>query len=331
LHLKSFSIAWHGPKLTIVWASKLQDGARERRRFAALVLSHYSGRVPTIQDLVAKTISNQHVVDFGAFKLAVNTADGSGARYRDETRRDELTDPLMADLVARLKPHLFLDLGANYGFTSMLHNLLNPEAAVVAVEMSPLLTPFIRKTFLLNQVKRGTVVEAACGDAPGKITTRLNLHGSADNRVIATGGKQFLSDDTFDVAVVTIDQLLADLPAAAPVLIKIDTQGYERHVFAGAHTTLSRSPRWAIKTEFGPAWLKSQSTEPKSFLRELVERYDVAEWPQRPRFKGDRVADLLRSKLRPDEVDAFVDWLAALNLAGRGWCDLLITPKNRDW
>lgn len=287
--------------------------------------------MPTIQELVTKAIANQHTVDFGPFKLAVNTADGSGAGYRDETRRDELVDPLMIDLIARLKPQLFLDLGANYGFTSMLHHHLNPQAAIVAVEMSPLLTPYIRKTFQTNNLARGTVVDAACGDVPGKISSRLNLHGSADNRVIPTGGKQFLSDDTFDVAVVTVDQLLADLPATAPALIKIDTQGYERHVFAGATATLGRSGKWAIKTEFGPAWLKSQSTDAKTFLAELVDRYDVAEWPQRPRFKGDRVADLLRSKLRPDEVDTFVDWLAGLNLAGRGWCDLLITPKNRDW
>lgn len=285
----------------------------------------------TIQDLVKQAAANQHAVDFGPFKLIVNLADGSGVRYRDETRRDELVDPLMRDLVGRLKPQLFLDLGANFGFTSMLHHHLNPDAAIVAVEMSPLLTPFIRKTFEVNGVKRATVVEAACGEKPGSIATRLNLYGSADNRVVPTGGKQFLTDDTYDAQVVSVDLLLPDLPATTPLLIKIDTQGYERHVFAGAESTLSRLKNWAIKTEFGPAWLKSQSTDAKAFLSELVERYDVAEWPQRPRFKGDHVEQLLASKLQPGEVDAFVDWLANLNLAGRGWCDLLVVPKNRAW
>ena len=288
-------------------------------------------RVPTIQELVSKAAANQQIADFGAFKLAVNAADGSGARLRGETRRDELVDPLMRDLIARLKPMMFLDLGANFGFTSMLHHHLNPDAAIVAVEMSPLLTPFIRKTFEINGVKRATVVQAACGAEPSRVPVRLNLFGSADNRVVPATGDRWLSSDSYDAQVVTVDQLLAELPPTMPVLIKIDTQGYERHVFEGARQTLSRSNAWAIKTEFGPTWLKSQQTDPKKFLGELVEQYDVAEWPQRPRFKGDRVEDLLRSKLQPDEVGAFVDWLTGLNVAGNGWCDLLVTPKAASW
>ena len=285
----------------------------------------------TIQELITQANTHEHVVDFDAFKLVVNVADGSGVRYRDDNRRDELTDPLMRDLVARVQPMMFVDLGANFGFTSMLHHHLNPSAAIIAVEMSPLLTPFIRKTFELNSVPRATVVEAACGSEPGKIRTRLNLFGSADNRVVPSGGEKFLSSDFVEVQVVSVDQILADVSTTMPFMIKIDTQGYERHVFAGARATLARCSRWVIKTEFGPDWLKSQSTDAKGFLSELIEAFDVCEWPQRPRFKGDTAARLLDSKLRAGDVDAFVDWLASLDRYGRGWCDLMIAPKNRAW
>jgi hypothetical protein len=126
-----------------------------------------------------------------------------------------------------------------------------------------------------------------------------------------------------------VDQLLADQPDTMPFKIKIDTHGNERHEFAGAARTLARSNRWIIKSEFGPDWLKSQSTDPRTFLRELVEQFDVAELPLRARFKGDTLASVLDAKLKVDEVDAFVDWLASLALHGRGWCDLLIAPRDR--
>ena len=287
--------------------------------------------MPTIEELVAAANTNQHLVDFGPFKLVVNLADGSGERLRDDTKRDELADPLMRDLIARLKPQMFLDLGANFGFTSMLHHHYNPSAAIVAVEMSPLLTPFIRKTFELNGVKRATVVDAACGSAPGTVRTRLNLFGSADNRVTPVAGEKYLSADSYESAVVTVDQLLVDYPSAVPFMIKIDTQGFERHVFAGAKATLSRSSAWAIKTEFGPNWLGSQGSNAKQFLGELVEAYDVCELPQRARFRGDTVAKLLDAKLRAEDVGPFVDWLSNLNTHGKGWCDLLITPRGRTW
>ncbi len=287
--------------------------------------------MPTLKEMLDGANQHQKLVDFGAFKLLVNTSDGSGARYRDQASRDEFHDPLMKDLIARVKPMLYLDLGANFGFTALLHHHLNPDAAIVAVEMSPLLVPFIQKSFEINNVKRGSVVHAACGEEPGSITTKLNAVGSADNRVVATGGKQFLSTDTFTVGVVSVDQLLADVPASLPFMIKIDTQGYERQVFAGAQKTLSRSNRWIIKTEFGPDWLQSQSTDPKAFLRGLVEQFDVAELPQRSRFKGDTLTNVLNARLSGEDVDSFVDWLSGLALHGRGWCDLLIAPKNRTY
>lgn len=285
--------------------------------------------MPTIRELFEQAQASQHVVDFGPFKLCVNTADGSGARYRDETRRDEFSDPLMRELIARLRPQMFLDLGANYGFTSLLHRTLNPDAAIVAVEMSPLLAPFVRKNFELNGCQRATVVEAAVGDAAGQITTRLNVFGSADNRVRPATADKFLSSDAATIPMGTVDQLLADLPATTSLMIKIDTQGYERHVFAGAAKTLARLERWAIKTEFGPSWLASQGTDAKRFLGELVEQFDVCELPQRPRFKGDVLDAIVASRLTAADVGPFVDWLASLVTNGRGWCDLLVMSRRR--
>jgi FkbM family methyltransferase len=283
--------------------------------------------MPTTQEMIDQASQNTHWVDFGAFKLLVNLADGSGQRYKENPRRDELTDPLMIDLIAQLRPQLYLDLGANFGFTALLHHHLNPTAAIVAVEMSPLLVPFLRKNFETVGIGRGTVVNAACGAKPGAVKTRLNTFGSADNRVVPATAEKFLASDVIEIPVVSVDQLLADAPSEVPVFIKIDTQGYEEHVFNGASQSLARLKHWAIKSEFGPDWLRTQGTDAKAFLRRLVESYDVAEMPTRPRFR-ETIDSVMAQTLSVDQVDAFVDWLASLAPNGRGWTDLLILPKR---
>lgn len=285
--------------------------------------------MPTIQELQQQAARSIQVVDFEAFKLVVNGADGSGKQYQNEKRRDEFHDPVMKSIVSMLRPQLFVDIGANYGFTSLLHRHLNPDAVLVAVEMSPLVVPFIRKSFEVNGVAeaKATIVHAACGEAPGSIKTRLNVFGSADNRVTPATADKFLSSDEVTIPVISIDQLLWDVTAEMSVLFKFDTQGYEQRVFDGAEQTLKRVKRWAIKTEFGPDWLASQGTDAKAFLRGLLDRYDVAELPMRSRFKDD-VKSVMQQRLRPDDVGPFVDWLAAQALHGRGWCDLLLLPKS---
>lgn len=285
--------------------------------------------MPTIQELQQQAARSVQAVDFEAFKLVVNAADGSGKQYQNEKRRDEFHDPVMKSIVAFLRPQLFVDIGANYGFASLLHRHFNPDAVLVAVEMSPLVVPFIRKSFEVNGITeaKATIVHAACGEAPGSIKTRLNVFGSADNRVTPATADKYLSSDEVTIPVISIDQLMWDVTAEMSVLFKFDTQGYEQRVFAGAVNALQRIKRWAIKTEFGPDWLASQGTDAKAFLRDLVERYDVAELPMRSRFKDD-LNTVIQQRLRKDDVDPFVDWIAAQALHGRGWCDLLILPKS---
>lgn len=285
--------------------------------------------MPTIQELQQQAARNVQAVDFEAFKLVVNAADGSGKQYQNEKRREEFYDPVMKSIIAFLRPQLFVDIGANYGFASLIHRHLNPEAVLVAVEMSPLLVPFIRKSFEMNGITeaKASIVHAACGEAPGSITTRLNVFGSADNRVTPATADKYLSSDEVTIPVISIDQLLWDVTPDMRVLFKFDTQGYEQRVFAGAVQALKRIKRWAIKTEFGPDWLSSQHTDAKSFLHDLVDQYDVAELPTRSRFKDDLNA-VMHQRLRKDDVDAFVDWVARQAMNGRGWCDLLILPKS---
>jgi hypothetical protein len=69
-------------------------------------------------------------VDFGRFRLSVDPRDAGGAQYQDPSYWAELVSPLEQGIVRRFSPELFVDVGANYGFTALVHHSLNPAARI---------------------------------------------------------------------------------------------------------------------------------------------------------------------------------------------------------
>ena len=97
-----------------------------------------------------------------------------------------------------------------------------------------------------------TLVEAACGDAPGTVTLRIN----SANPTVSTASAEFVSaadgaggwegqvwDAAIEVPCTTLDALIA--AHGAPAFAKIDVEGFEDAVLAG----LSR-PLPALSFEF---------------------------------------------------------------------------------
>lgn len=63
----------------------------------------------------------------------------------------------------------------------------------------------------------------------------------------------FAGDETITVAVTTVDDYL-DSMAVACTLLKIDTEGYEPQVLAGAKRSIETGRIWAIQFEYGGTW-----------------------------------------------------------------------------
>lgn len=268
-------------------------------------------------------LARDRVLDFGRFRLVVNNHDIGGVAHQSMYWH-EISSPLDREIIERFKPSHFLDIGANYGFSSVLHFLNNPSCRLIVVEPNPLLAPYIQRNLEQVGCKSFTLHQAICAAVPsGTSSFALNPAYSQDSRVSGPSSWQQVTVET-----VSIDGLTWDLPAEASVLLKVDTQGYEAHVLAGAEKLLSRSSNWVMKIEFGPHWLSSQGTDPGDFLSSLVDRFVVVEWPARIRFKGDTLTDLLGSSLHRSESAAFCNYVSQLAENECGYCDLLVLPRG---
>ncbi len=221
-------------------------------------------------------------------------------------------------------PHLFLDIGANYGFSSLLHFVLNPSCRFVAVEPNPSLVPFIQVNLQRAGCHHFTVLNAIASSTNSDAATfAINPGYSQDSRVVGPPGWRQVT-----VPAVTIDQLTADVPQDTFVYVKVDTQGYEQFVLAGAHGFLTRSSSWILKIEFAPTWQQSQGTDPLLFLKGLVEAYYVCEIPARATFKTGTLAYILRGSLALADCESFTAYIQGLAKGGGGYCDLLVLPKT---
>ncbi|MFZ4410190.1 MAG: FkbM family methyltransferase, partial [Paracraurococcus sp.] len=136
---------------------------------------------------------------------------------------------MLEDLRRRLRPGgLFVDVGANIGNHALFAAAVC-GARVLAFEPAPALADHCAATLAANGVSarldlRRQGVGAAVGQA------RL-LPGPGHN-----AGRTRLESGPGEVAVVRLDDMLA----AAPDVIKIDVEGMEAEVLAGARGVLAR-------------------------------------------------------------------------------------------
>lgn len=127
----------------------------------------------------------------------------------------------------------FVDVGANVGSYTVLAAGV-AGARVHAFE--PVATTFARlsRNVRVNALgDRVALHRAAVGDRAGSVA--MTSRNDATNRVLAPGERP---DGALDVEVVRLDDALAGL---SPTLIKIDVEGFEAEVLAGAAAVLART------------------------------------------------------------------------------------------
>lgn len=149
-------------------------------------------------------------------------------------------EPLTAALLRTLTgPRgLFLDVGANVGFHSLLLAAVRPGLDIVAFEPHPELHRLLRANVAANDFARITVEPCALSDRGGVREFYLNRsHMSASlepNFDPAHAG-------VVEVPVTTLDAYLARRGEVPPrFLVKVDVEGHEGAFLAGAEQTLRR-------------------------------------------------------------------------------------------
>ncbi|WP_053076756.1 FkbM family methyltransferase [Caenimonas sp. SL110] len=135
---------------------------------------------------------------------------------------------------------VFLDVGANVGFFSLLGaTLVGPAGKVVAFEPVSENAQLLLRNLALNKVSNVQLIEAAVADRVG--TASFEDGQSPSQGRLGTGGRS--------VPVVTLDGLLASGAIPVPQVIKMDIEGAESLALAGARGLLSaHRPKLLLST-----------------------------------------------------------------------------------
>lgn len=131
----------------------------------------------------------------------------------------------------------FWDVGANVGSYSLIASKLEPSARVVAVEPGYANYAALCENVLLNGLGESIAcIPAALADSNriGSLTLADVEPGAAIHRLdVGEAGTR-----TVSVLVHTLDELVADFGLPSPTLLKIDVDGAEPAVLAGAARSL---------------------------------------------------------------------------------------------
>jgi FkbM family methyltransferase len=126
-----------------------------------------------------------------------------------------------------------LDIGANFGaHTLPLAQIVGPSGTVFAFEPQRILFQILCGNVALNEIPNVHALPVALGRAAGRTKVpALDYRGASNFGGVSLGAAQ-----GEDVPVVTLDQL----EVSKVKLIKIDVEGMELDVLAGAKATLAR-------------------------------------------------------------------------------------------
>lgn len=134
---------------------------------------------------------------------------------------------------------LMVDVGANYGYFSLLWADSNPKNSVIAVEASPRnLAPLKHNLHLNNLEQRIEVIAAAAGNATGKTRFDLGPDDQTGWGMIALNG----GDGTLvEVDTVRLDEVLAARSIDRIDVLKVDAEGADLLVLEGCESLLKRT------------------------------------------------------------------------------------------
>lgn len=160
-----------------------------------------------------------------------------------------------------------VDVGANTGFTALVFsNLIGPEGRVIAFEPSPIIYPRLVEVIEKNGLKdRVECINLGCG-AEARTETLMVPVSSGNATIKREGVELHGSIREVQIKIDSLDKVLLDrLPRLD--FLKIDTEGFEDQVLAGAEKVVERfrpvfyielSQEYSRSSQTAIAWLKAR-------------------------------------------------------------------------
>jgi FkbM family methyltransferase len=211
------------------------------------------------------------VVDFEGSKVCVDPRDVGVSLY---LITEGAYEPRLTELL--IEPGMVVvDGGANVGcFTMLAAKLVGERGHVYAFEPVPENFELLSRGIELNGYANVTATRCAISDRVGIETLHLDRSNFGAPSFQATNVAD--RGGAVEAPTVTLDGFLSDKGGRVDV-IKLDTQGAEGLVLAGAERALE-SDGLRVVMEFWPAGLRNTGTDPAALLRSLRERGFELAW-----------------------------------------------------
>lgn len=175
-----------------------------------------------------------------------------------------------------------LDVGAQFGlYSHVLAELVGPRGAVVAVEPQPLPAALLRAGLWAAGQQHVRVRQVALADTAGSAAMQVPLraglpvHGRSFVRFAgphdADPNREFGGATHLEVALRTLDGLLATEGLDRLDFLKVDVEGAELRVLRGAEATVQRH-RPVVQLEIERRFTRRYGTTPEAVWRWLRER-----------------------------------------------------------
>ena len=228
--------------------------------------------------------------------------------HYEHNEYEAYTSRLLAKFCERAS--VFVDVGAHYGFFSLLAASRQPNLRVIAAEPVRENFEILTRNVQFNGLKNIQPVNLAISDREG--SHPFHISSASDN-----GGfyhhpaTPTLRSD--QVRVATIDGLLASM-RPGPIVFKIDTEGNEFAVLDGMKQTLERFPDIALFIEFNPEMIEVAGRKPGDLLQRLENL-------------GFSIFHLDDNKQRHYRISSDGDWTAFCK--PDGYANLVCLPRAR--
>lgn len=165
---------------------------------------------------------------------------------------------LLANLAAMRKKSIIngidsvWDIGANQGqFAYMAHSVW-PELPIYSFEPDPVSFARLEDTFSKFSIP-GKTFNLGLGAEDGQ--RELVRHAdSVNNSFLQNGRAEIALTDKVTVQCVTLDKLATEIGASGAAFLKLDVQGYELAVLAGAQSFLQRCRYVLAEVSFKPCY-----------------------------------------------------------------------------
>lgn len=213
-------------------------------------------------------------------------------RFGFEVSRDPFARRLVR-LSEALGVRSVVDVGANSGQYARLLRGNGYRGRILSCE--PLAVPFGKLHAAATTDPGWDTVRAALGRAPGRVTVHVAGNSYSSSVLDMLPAHVDAAPDSAcvgheDVPMTTVDALLGG-EVTEPVLLKMDVQGYEAEVLAGAERTLPSIA--AVQAELSLVPLYGAQPLMDDIVRHLDDR-GFALWSLEPGFRDARTGRMLQ-------------------------------------